>query len=567
MDQPDFYFQGIYLGGFQVFDEVTFIPLSRLNLLFGPNSAGKSAVEDALNLVHQEFFASEVYQYGLGFLNLNSRFSFLNRHWRRLSEEGGSFAPELTLGVRFASDVHLIGALENYLKRPTPAKIASAYKETPDFYTIAERYLAKQQPSSWADTINPFLTKQQPSEWSATIDLLVKYRIRNVEEIDCVESINLERDFVFVVNGQWVAEYKDRKLADIMDSKDSESYFQLNFSHPIFIGYQPAVDFEQISNRYPDIFQFDEGVVRFSHAYAESLLYENIQSKSFYYGESLALGGLPSELESVVEELKIYYHSLHSLVMGNRRFEILPNVPASRTIPSKEDLCFLKVDDDDLIDQFCLRDHGDPRYLKLAWNVEVMAKVNQMLTEHLFTERGYFIGSESLNVIPDNTTIAATLKRLFLVDAQGRKLSFNEVGSGLGYVLPVLCGVCDVVDGSFSLQGFLFIQQPELHLHPALQAALGDVFIECSPGRQVVIETHSEHLLLRILKRIRQTCSSRPPVPELQIKPEDVSILYFDPSPTGVTHVRRIRIGEDGDFLDRWPRGFFGERDQELFDE
>ena len=52
-----------------------------------------------------------------------------------------------------------------------------------------------------------------------------------------------------------------------------------------------------------------------------------------------------------------------------------------------------------------------------------------------------------------------------------------------------------------------------------------------------------------------------------KLKPEDVAVVYFDPSPEGVTTVKHLRISEDGEFLDRWPRGFFTERDGELFDE
>lgn len=63
------------------------------------------------------------------------------------------------------------------------------------------------------------------------------------------------------------------------------------------------------------------------------------------------------------------------------------------------------------------------------------------------------------------------------------------------------------------------------------------------------------------------TFSSRPPAIELQLKAEDVSVLYFDPSPDGTTKVKRLRISDDGEFIDRWPRGFFTEREQDLFDE
>ena len=82
-----------------------------------------------------------------------------------------------------------------------------------------------------------------------------------------------------------------------------------------------------------------------------------------------------------------------------------------------------------------------------------------------------------------------------------------------------------------------------------------------------MVETHSEHLLLRVLKRIRQTHLHINIAPELKIEADDVCVLYFNPLPDGTTAVKRLRITEDGEFMDRWPRGFFAERDQELFDE
>ena len=72
---------------------------------------------------------------------------------------------------------------------------------------------------------------------------------------------------------------------------------------------------------------------------------------------------------------------------------------------------------------------------------------------------------------------------------------------------------------------------------------MGDVFIEASnSGKQLSIETHSEHILLRILKRIRQTHLQVNIAPELRISAEDVCVLYFDPSPDGTTTVKRLRI-------------------------
>jgi predicted ATPase len=53
----------------------------------------------------------------------------------------------------------------------------------------------------------------------------------------------------------------------------------------------------------------------------------------------------------------------------------------------------------------------------------------------------------------------------------------------------------------------------------------------------------------------------------LKLNSQEVCVLYFQPVAGGVTKVRRLRISEGGEFMDRWPDGFFPERDRELLDE
>jgi predicted ATPase len=113
----------------------------------------------------------------------------------------------------------------------------------------------------------------------------------------------------------------------------------------------------------------------------------------------------------------------------------------------------------------------------------------------------------------------------------------------------------------------LLIEQPELHLHPALQAELGDVFIESALGKNkntFLIETHSEHLILRLLRRIRETTESELEEGDNPLRPEDVAVIYAKPTEKG-TELIELRITEDGDFADKWPDGFFAERAKELF--
>jgi predicted ATPase len=141
------------------------------------------------------------------------------------------------------------------------------------------------------------------------------------------------------------------------------------------------------------------------------------------------------------------------------------------------------------------------------------------------------------------------------------QISHRDVGIGISQVLPVLVSV-------FANKNKLIaIEQPEIHLHPALQAELADLFINSALGENknsFILETHSEHLILRILRRIRETTNNELKEGMIPVRPEDVQIVFVRPSDKGAEIVN-LEITEDGDFKTKWPDGFFEERAEELF--
>ena len=142
------------------------------------------------------------------------------------------------------------------------------------------------------------------------------------------------------------------------------------------------------------------------------------------------------------------------------------------------------------------------------------------------------------------------MKFLILTDEKsGVQVSMQDVGYGISQILPI------IVESISSQGSTLLIEQPELHLHPALQARLGDLFAEQSRINQFIIETHSEHLVLRIKRLIRRG--------ELDAK--DVALLSVNSNPDGTSSVSQIRLDSDGEFIDEWPQGFFDERLDEIF--
>jgi hypothetical protein len=148
-------------------------------------------------------------------------------------------------------------------------------------------------------------------------------------------------------------------------------------------------------------------------------------------------------------------------------------------------------------------------------------------------------------------------------------LALQDVGVGVSQSLPI------ILEAHAQQNKLIAIEQPELHIHPRLQAELGDVFIESALGENkntFLLETHSEHLILRILRRIRETTEGemaewpealRKACPN-GIRPEDVAVLYVQPGKEGA-EVLELPVDANGEFTCDWPGGFFEERMKELF--
>lgn len=143
-------------------------------------------------------------------------------------------------------------------------------------------------------------------------------------------------------------------------------------------------------------------------------------------------------------------------------------------------------------------------------------------------------------------------------------VSPKDVGFGIGQIMPI------IVQGVLSENKTIFIEQPEIHLHPRLQAELGSFFaamagtgpITVDPynpkeegyGNQFIIETHSENLILRLQKLIRKG----------ELRKEDVAVIYCDKTQDG-TVATELRLNDKGEFIDPWPQGFFEESFKEMF--
>ncbi|MDD9819376.1 MAG: AAA family ATPase [Nitrospira sp.] len=122
-----------------------------------------------------------------------------------------------------------------------------------------------------------------------------------------------------------------------------------------------------------------------------------------------------------------------------------------------------------------------------------------------------------------------------------------DVGYGVSQALPVVTELVrrDMADPI--VPSMFLMQQPEVHLHPSAEAALGSFFCELAArGHQLTVETHSDYLLDRVRMDVRDGTS--------KLKPEDVSILYFERGDLEV-HIHTIGLDKKGNILDA-PEGY-----------
>ena len=125
----------------------------------------------------------------------------------------------------------------------------------------------------------------------------------------------------------------------------------------------------------------------------------------------------------------------------------------------------------------------------------------------------------------------------------------TDVGFGVSQILPVLTICYYVPEGSTIL-----MEQPEIHLHPSVQAGLADVIIDAVKKRkvQVILESHSEYLLRRLQRRIAEEKITN-----------DEAALYFCDMSEGSSTLTPLKLNLFGE-IENWPSGFFGDEFEEM---
>ena len=163
---------------------------------------------------------------------------------------------------------------------------------------------------------------------------------------------------------------------------------------------------------------------------------------------------------------------------------------------------------------------------------------------------GFFPGFE-LEILPVPRVNAVTLGI-----RTSRSTDFHRpghTGFGVTQVLPIIVAAVSATPGDL-----LLIENPEVHLHPAGQARMGEFLTKAAAaGLQVLVETHSDHVLNGVRRAVRTQV----------LAPEKVALHFFRPrheaEHSGVAQVESPAINADGD-IDHWPEGFFDQFDHDM---
>jgi predicted ATPase len=134
-------------------------------------------------------------------------------------------------------------------------------------------------------------------------------------------------------------------------------------------------------------------------------------------------------------------------------------------------------------------------------------------------------------------------------DAKAAEVLITDVGFGVSQILPVITLCYYAPEGST-----LLLEQPEIHLHPRVQAGLADVLVDAMKTRniQIILESHSEHLLRRLQRRVADET----------ILPEQAA-LYFCSTKMGESHLTPLDLDPFGN-IRNWPKDFFGDEFGEI---
>lgn len=565
----------IGLQNFQGIGAYTEIPIAPITLFYGPNSAGKSTVADAFQF-------------------LRGTLSGQNKNWKEdLGKHARRNREERPLSEGYIGDPHdVVFTVEG----SEPSYLSGDFWGGGDFLNFCAQ-------ESYANSIG-WLSTHKGIEQVFVDGKEFEYRI-NFAQHEKTYEWQL-RESLLTINGQ--------PLFKIQSTNDwqFDNEIAFNIRHP---AYQHLKKLDELIRWW--FFDYDtDRILRCEEIIDERLCWRTFASISidpFSFSpiewdySDVSLEALEDADDKVKAQFRILGEYLSFFMAMPAKWAsyscAIFEVPPLRPLP--ENLAALEIDGHTSGCWEVLAD--DVRRIKLGEKPEAdkpfaLSFINDVLTSRDFLDTGYAIAGDvkfkfllDMDELTDLVRLDTSSRQkkllytpavvhLYLVyQPENFQVEIADVGVGISQVVPVLFGCWQAM----TARNGVHIQQPELHLHPKLQAQLADVFVKCVSTLKnsgiFLLESHSEHLLLRLLRRIRESHMAKvnrgegtpglSPVIDMQkvkgheLKAEQVSVVYVSKNESGITKMKPLRLSDDGEFIDRWPNGFFTERDIELFGE
>jgi hypothetical protein len=540
----------IQLENFKAFGRRSIIPFAPITLIFGENSAGKSSILHSLNLLKQTRESRDVEALLLprtenGFVDLGSFQDLLFDHDLdhelsiRINVAPSRRTPTPAYRPRLFRNARLLGLEVTFSRKTKKEEI-----------TLEGFKLCGEDQSSH---VASFDKAQMPQRFRRSLPFSPRAERRrqtgSLRATRC-SSIRHEPDF-WKPAFDWSSQSRDQILAIL---EESRKHFERRSSQGVL-----SAEFDegsdearrQFSDKLTEAIQFFSNEFELSQ-YIDWMIRDQADMYVALDGFIPIYAGRDTDLPTLETLLSPPFGRVAS------RRELIPDVGFASIYAGR-------MVEETLASLFPLGPYRKPPsrwYIFTGTTPQDVGYQGHLLPDLLFRQPdllaeankwlksldvGYSITIRSLG------DASSDLFELRLLDERREpsiEVGLSDVGFGISQILPL------IVQSLAATDQIITIEQPEVHIHPRLQADLGDLLCEAirEPRRnQFIVETHSEHLALRLQRRVR----------DKTLTPSDLSVLYVSRSPEGAT-VTSLRLDEEGDFIDDFPGGFFPERLREL---
>jgi len=566
----------LIIGNYKSLKKWSLIPLKSITVLLGPNSAGKSTIDDCIKLlsllVYPKHEQENAYEFLMKlFEGYRSKFDWNERPvfgFSTFYDTKYRFINKF-YDDRFKEIERNAGADANY----------KIYSNLPFIYNLINDKKFKENIKSKRYTL--ILDEIHIEGFNADIYLGSDF-CANWNYIGNTIDFKIESNFIGLCSRK--IPKIEKNIIEMFDDSISGKYSIDPFSNSLWISFDMNPDFFWNNDK----FNFDLSV-------GDELLPSGEISELNYdiwrirYGLCLACFFIP--INTFIEKIRDIHKTedLRGLNSEWSFFKLKPNKYYSPSLIEKTATDALKVDDFvingtyPLISQYINQIISNKNE-----STDQLNSINKWLSSEVFLDTKYKLSIDTKICIPDKFLFPKSniskaldskkedtthyseygnsevefLVRLRLIDQNNRHLDFKNVGTGISQLIPILSAI------AFRSS---FIKQPEVHLHPKLQARLADCIIDAlnssilkKENRFFFIETHSEHLILRFLRRVRNSFLDKDLHTSLTMSASNISFVYFKPL-KDETEIFEIRVDSEGNFLDRWPDGFFDERDEDIW--